>query len=137
MCLQRLLWSACLPLRRWRPTNLMGMQDYCQCFAIRFGVTYLRVVRKFSFYSAVDSSAWLAQNGSLKPVPCWQLAREGPFLTEITRSGVAGFRPWKRLLLFYTPVFGLCSALWKVWAAFAPPPLSGMGWRSGVGASAG
>ena len=44
-----------------------------------------------SFYSAVDSSAGLTQTGSPKPVPRWRLAREGPLLSEILPSGIAGF----------------------------------------------
>ena len=42
----------------------------------------------FSFYSAVDSSAGLAQTSSPKHVPHWRLAQEGPFLSKIPPSAM-------------------------------------------------
>ena len=40
---------------------------------------------------AMDVAASRIQCGSLRPVPCWRLAWEGPFLSEILPSDTAGF----------------------------------------------
>ena len=75
------------------------------------------------------------RTGSPRPVPRWRLAREGPFLSEIPPSGIAGFGHG---CAFRNTTYRPSDyALWEVWTAIAPPLVSGMDRRPGVGSSAG
>ena len=82
--------STCLPLPRCRPTGLMGM-------SVLLGPPTFRLAQHtsessdLSYHSVIDSSAGPTQIDSPRPVPRWRLAREGPFLSEISSLNVAGF----------------------------------------------
>ena len=62
-----------------------------------------------------------------------EIGSGGPVSDVAPLIGRRGFRSWMRLSPNYLLVFGPCSALREVWAAVAPPPVSGMDRRSGFG----